>query len=186
MQSADPLAQLHDILLPPAISWWPLAWGWWLLLALLAGCAAFAIYIWRRRKKRARYRLLALQELALINERYRQQNDSAEYLQQLTILLRRTALSAQPRRFPVDIKGEAWLHWLDNYCPQARGEFTRGSGRVLLTGPYEARPVIDADALATLVRLWLQEHRNQWQKLPAAASPATPHPVQTTEVQQNA
>lgn len=44
---AASLANLHDIVLPPSVSWWPLAWGWYLLSALLLvglawGCSAGA------------------------------------------------------------------------------------------------------------------------------------------------
>src|SRR5690554_7495111 len=48
----DPLAQLNDIVELDHVSAWPLAWGWWLLLALLLltliTCALW--YIQTRRK----------------------------------------------------------------------------------------------------------------------------------------
>lgn len=163
MQS-DPLAQLHDILLPQAVSWWPLAWGWWLLLALITGAAMFGVFFWRRKQQRERYRQLAIQELQILTEAFHAQADAAVYLQQLSILLRRTAISAQPHAFPVELKGMAWLRWLDEYCPATRAGFSEGPGRVLLTGPYEPNPQIDADALHALALLWLQQHRNQWQR----------------------
>lgn len=163
MPSADPLAQLNDIVLPSAISWWPLAFGWWLLIFLVIGAATLAAFFWRRKQKREAYRRLSLLELENILARYHQQPSSATYLQQLSILLRRAAMMAQPDLFPVDIKGEAWLQWLDEYCPAAKNEFSTGVGRALLTGPYEANPTIDAEALHALTRLWLNEHRNQWQ-----------------------
>jgi hypothetical protein len=163
MPSADPLAQLHDIVLPSGISWWPLAWGWWLLMLLVVGAVALAIFFWRRQQKREAYRQLSLLELENIIARYRQQPSSAIYLQQLSILLRRAARMAQPDLFPVDIKGEAWLNWLDEFCPATKNNFSTGVGRALLTGPYEANPDIDAEALHALTRLWLSEHHNQWQ-----------------------
>ena len=30
----DPLAQLNDIQTPSDVDWWPLAWGWWAVIAL--------------------------------------------------------------------------------------------------------------------------------------------------------
>ena len=62
----DPLAQLRDIHLPPPISWWPLAPGWWILI--FAGIFAF-IYITRTLIQRYRsnlYRRQALKKLSLI------------------------------------------------------------------------------------------------------------------------
>lgn len=168
MSPADPLAQLHDIVLPSAVSWWPLAWGWWVLLALLLTALGLVIYFRWRTKKRQAYRLVALQELNRISARFEDDGNAAEYLQHLSILLRRTARSAQPCSFPIDIKGEAWLRWLDDYCPETHDGFTKGCGRVLLTGPYEAHPDIDQAQLLPLVRVWLQQHRNQWQRVPAS------------------
>lgn len=62
----DPLSQLRDIHLPPPISWWPLAPGWWILI--FAGIFAF-IYLTRILMQRYRsnlYRRQALKKLSLI------------------------------------------------------------------------------------------------------------------------
>lgn len=170
MQPADPLAQLHDIILPHAVSWWPLAWGWWIALALLICIAAGIIFFRQRHLKRQSYRVAATNELNQIFQRYQQNQNASAYLQQLSILLRRTAISARPHTFPVDVKGEAWLQWLDRCCPETKQGFNAGPGRSLLTGPYEANPHIDVEALHALAKLWLQQHRNQWQKVRSAAA----------------
>jgi hypothetical protein len=169
MQAADPLAQLHDIVLPQAISWWPLAWGWWLLLALILGVVLSIIFFRQRTIKRNQYRREAVQELTDIFLRYQEdkkQEDRqiARLLQQVNILLRRTAMSAQPQNYPVDIQGRDWLQWLATYCPETTHDFTAGVGEALLTGPYQLNPNVDAVALQSLVNTWLLRHRNQWQK----------------------
>ncbi len=169
----DPLAQLHDIILPPAPGLWPLAWGWWVLLALAATVLATGIWLWRRHRQRHAYRQAALAELAQLRETHRQSPDAARYLQSLAVLLRRAAIAAQPRHFPRDIQGEAWLAWLDAQCPAAAPGFSQGPGRILLTGPYQANPQTDIDALDHLCRQWLRTHRNHWQA--QAAQPEASH-----------
>lgn len=178
MQPTDPLAQLHDIVLPQAVGWWPLAWGWWVLLIIVVSTSATLIFLWRRNRQRERYRKAALAELDKIFQAYQLDTNVARYLQELSILLRRTAISAQPARFPVDIKGHNWLLWLEAQCPEAKTEFSTGIGQILLTGPYQANPKIDAQALQKLIRLWLQKHRNQWQKKPALKKATKPNPEQ--------
>jgi hypothetical protein len=45
---ADPLTQLRDIHLPSSIGWWPVAYGWMVLVVLIAVLAVFSgIYIGR-------------------------------------------------------------------------------------------------------------------------------------------
>lgn len=160
---ADPLAQLHDILLPDAIGWWPLAPGWWALLVFLLALIATAIFYRRRKTLRNHYRQQALAELFALDALAA---EPAKLLQAYSVLLRRTALTAHPRQFPVDIKGEAWLAWLDHYCPETGGGFFNGSGKALLTGPYQKTPAIDFNELRNLAETWIRKHRNQWQSLP--------------------
>ena len=51
--AADPLAGLRDIALPAAVSWWPLAPGWWLLLGLvLLFALALPLWLWWRHRRR--------------------------------------------------------------------------------------------------------------------------------------
>ncbi|MFT5563123.1 MAG: hypothetical protein ACI9Z9_003008, partial [Litorivivens sp.] len=52
----DPLAELRDIHLPPAIESWPPAFGWWLLAALSLVAVFFALKyllgLWRKNSYR--------------------------------------------------------------------------------------------------------------------------------------
>jgi hypothetical protein len=47
----DPLAALRDIHLPEAVSFWPLAPGWWIALGIMVGLAVaiLALIVLRRR-----------------------------------------------------------------------------------------------------------------------------------------
>ncbi len=170
----DPLAQLKDIHLPQEVGLWPLAWGWWVVLILLVGGVMAAFLLHRRRQQRNRYRAAAVAAVQQATAMVRQDQQIAQYLQQLSVILRRAALSGCGNSFQPNLKNEAWLRWLDDQCPETRDGFSHGAGRALLTGPYEANPQADIEALHQLVILWLQKHRNQWQTVPAGKAPQTP------------
>lgn len=51
MASPDPLAQLRDIHLPEPIGWWPLAIGWYILIALALFLASIIAH-WLYKKHR--------------------------------------------------------------------------------------------------------------------------------------
>lgn len=159
----DPLAQLQDIHLPAAIGLWPLAWGWWLLLIALIVIIATAFFLIRRNKLRNGYRQLALKELQNIQRQYTAEQTS-EYLQAISMLLRRTALSGFGSGFDTGIKGDAWLQWLDRQMVKSSYSFASEAGRALLLGPYQKHPTIDRDQLHSIVSSWIQLHRNQWQQ----------------------
>jgi hypothetical protein len=165
MQSASsPLDQLADIHLPDGVSWWPLAPGWWILLALFI-LLVIGFLIWRSRKARNNYRLIAQQELVRIYNDYQSSQNSAAYLQALSLLLRRTALTAYPHSFNASIKGSYWLLWLDSVCPETLGAFSGEPGKALLIGPYQKNPQVDVDGLQQLSAQWIRLHRNHHQKI---------------------
>lgn len=97
------LAQLRDIRLPDPISWWPLAYGWWLALALL--CAAILsgiVYVrWRKQTARAR----ALRELAAIPG-----DDPQGFATAVSVLLRRVA--RRKDAFAAQLSGPRWAEYL--------------------------------------------------------------------------
>lgn len=175
--TSSPLDQLADIHLPNGVSWWPLAPGWWILLGFLV-IAIIGFFIWRQRKQQNYYRVVAQQELAAIYTHYQQSQDAANYLHALSVLLRRTALTAYPHSFNASIKGNDWLNWLDAVCPSLNEKFSSDLGQSLLSSAYQKNPQIDAASLQQLCADWVSQHRNYRQKLStskkAAAKKATP------------
>jgi hypothetical protein len=168
----DPLAQLQDIHLPPEIGVWPPAWGWWVLALLLVAIVSTLIFFVNRKKSRNAYRALAIAELNAIQTKYPAEQNS-EYLQNLSIILRRTALSGFGSQFNPSLKGNDWLLWLDEHCPKANGQFSKGVGSALLIGPYQKSPEFNREALQKLSLVWVKEHRNQWQQS-SKPKPKTP------------
>lgn len=159
----DPLAQLQDIHVPVEIGIWPLAWGWWVLLVITLASLYAVVFFIKRKKSRNAYRTLATAELKNIHAKYSAEQNS-EYLQALSIILRRTALSGFGSTFNASLKGNEWLEWLDAQCTKTKQQFSQGVGAALLTGPYQKNPEFDRDELHNLSLLWINEHRNQWQQ----------------------
>lgn len=158
MNSTDPLSQLRDIHLPDPVGLWPLAWGWWLLIALLVGALLAGFFYWRRHQRQRRYRRQAKAELELAYRDYRENGDTALYLQRLSPILRRAALTAFPPSQVASLHGETWLEFLDQSLPGTEKPFTQGEGRVLAAGPYQPKPHADVDALHPLAINWIEHH----------------------------
>jgi hypothetical protein len=159
----DPLAQLQDIHLPAEIGLWPPAWGWWLLLIIVIASVSALIFFINQKKSRNAYRALALAELNSTQSKYNDEQNS-EYLQAVSIILRRTALSGFGTQFNASLKGNDWLEWLDVQCPKTKHQFSKGVGTALLIGPYQKSPEFNRSELQQLSVLWVKEHRNQWQQ----------------------
>lgn len=86
------LENLHDIRLPEPVSWWPLAPGWWALVALLL-LAAAALLGWRILQRRSR-RHAALGELGALRARIEAGEDAGVAVD-LAALVRRVALATR-------------------------------------------------------------------------------------------
>jgi len=177
---ASPLDQLADIHLPDSVSWWPLAPGWWILLALII-VTAIGFFIWRLRKQQNHYRVIAQHQLAGIYADYQQTQNAAAYLQALSLLLRRTALTAYPHSFNASIKGTDWLSWLDAVCPTLNENFSGELGQSLLSSAYQKDPQIDAASLQQLCTEWISQHRNHRQKLSTSKKAAAKKVAPVTE-----
>lgn len=159
----DPLAQLQDIHVPAEIGIWPPAWGWWVLLAVIIISLYALVFFIKRKKSRNAYRALAIAELSRIQTKYSTEQNS-EYLQALSVILRRTALSGFGAQFNASLKGNQWLQWLDAQCAKTKQQFSQGVGAALLIGPYQKSPEFDRTELHNLSLLWVKEHRNQWKQ----------------------
>ena len=155
IQGKDPASlPLRDIHLPGSVSWWPLAPGWWLLIATTL--LTVVLIYWLRKRHRARRQSVAYvarQEMQRIREQFNQNTDLQLLARELSELLRRIAISVFPREDTASLTGEDWLRFLDRYASGT--VFTRGAGRVLIEAPYQAQPEFDEQQLMSLVEDWM-------------------------------
>lgn len=149
------LSQLRDIHLPAGPSIWPLAPGWWVLLALVVAVGCW-YYLGRAARSRKRLRLQVWSMLQQAEQAYEKSGDARTFLAQVSVLIRRVALVGKPRSEVASLTGVAWLRYLDG--DRDDGEFVNGAGQVLLAAPYQQSPELDLDQFVGLVKRWLREH----------------------------
>ena len=140
------LDHLHDLALPPAVPWWPLAPGWYVLAGIFLVLVIVVVHRALKQWQANAYRRAALRELA-----------SLEDATAITELLRRTALVIAPRSVIAGKTGSAWLDWLAAQSPDAIPDIVREQ----LTAGVYGRPVTDHDsaALRRFAARWITHHR---------------------------
>lgn len=135
---------LRDLHLPDVIGWWPLAPGWWLVIALVAVGLGFLLRHYLRTYARGAARRRALRQLNELTADFEQHRNAVAFSSSLSALLRRTMLAYAPRHEVAGLTGDAWLAWLDRDLDQPR--FQSEAGRKLLELPY-GRPRDDVSAM---------------------------------------
>ena len=151
----DPLSQLKDIHLPDAVSWWPLAPGWWILICLFLIMIALAIYLYIRSQRKTRQELIIEQSLQIFHDLEDQSVEPKVLVSELSKLLRRTAISLYGRDNTAKLAGKEWLNFLNLHGKTKA--FTEGVGQAFGDQPY--RPYVDYNrtALLGLTNHWLQQ-----------------------------
>ena len=148
---------LRDLHLPEAIGWWPLAYGWWLIIALvLVGLGWLLMRAWRNWRFNAPRRY-AIRALATVEAEYLTNRDPVALGRQVSELLRRGMLAYAPRHEVAGLTGESWLEWLDLGLPLPY--FHTEGGKSLLQLPYRDPDGdfsdVDINALLAAVRMRL-------------------------------
>lgn len=135
-----PLRELH---LPEAIGWWPLAPGWWVLIALAMLGLGYLLYQALLKWRWNAARRMALRELARVQGEYESGLDAVTLATELSELLRRTMLAYARRDEVAGLTGKRWLQWLDRGLDNQ--PFSNGSGQILESLPYQNRDRIEDD-----------------------------------------
>lgn len=145
---------LRDIYLPEPVGWWPPAPGWWFLAVLAIVVLSFALrWLYIRQQTRAIYRT-AMAELESIRRQYENSHDSRAMARDLSALLRRIAISIEPRNQCAGLTGESWLAHLDLLAGETI--FNNAVGQELLAAPYQPETKLDADTMLEAAQQWLQ------------------------------
>ena len=143
---------IRDIHLPDAISWWPLAPGWWVLLALII-LLVLLFWLTKQRKKPSKNNLPSIHKEAMheLKSIYLIK-DNRLFSQALSELLKRVAITKYGKKVS-GLTGERWLKFLDSKWHGNR--FVKGKGRVLIDLPYRQNPESDRKELVKIVKEWL-------------------------------
>jgi Domain of unknown function (DUF4381) len=144
---STPLDKLHDFYQPPAPAWTPQTFGWYVLF-VVAGLLVIWVVVHQTRKWLAnRYRRAALRQLDLLP------------VNELSALLKRTALAAWPRERVASLSGAEWLRFLN----EAAGDETFHSPPANRVEELALQPVTlsneDEHALREAAATWIRRHR---------------------------
>jgi Domain of unknown function (DUF4381) len=144
-----PLDQLHDFYQPPPPSWRPQTIGWYVVFGVVAILLLWFVVHLVRRWFANRYRREALRELLLARP------------EEISELLKRTALSTFPREQVAALSGEGWLRFLDESAKSdlfASAPANRLEELAYRTGTLSSE---DEAALRHAAGTWIRSHRVQ-------------------------
>ena len=144
---------LRDILLPPEIGAWPLAPGWWALIALVAVMLTL-VGVHRLWRYRTRLRRLGLTRLREITAACPPGVDDHQLAEGLSMLCRQLALAYPGGRAAAALIGAPWAAHLDGLVPNSRF-FTEGEGARLLEAAFQPAAALARGPLVTGLEAWM-------------------------------
>lgn len=155
MNQTDPLTNLRDIHLPEAISWWPLAPGWWAAIILIcAVILAVSVRLYRNHQRRL-YRRQALLELQRIETLA-----APQQMVELLDTLRRTAISAYPKQSFANLGPGDFLRFLKDTCAEPIFQTIPSNLEAALYSDQSVTQQVLEDFFNS-ARLWIQKHPEQ-------------------------
>jgi len=143
---------LRDIHLPDAVSWWPPAIGWWILLALLL----LAIYLLPKLYRYLTFKPLSRvcqEEFENIKIAYNKQQDLSILIQSISKLLRQISMSFHGRDKVANLTGDAWINSLNDLTEE--NYFQEELKNTLINAPYQKNINIDARLIIDTTQDWI-------------------------------
>jgi len=142
------LSTMQDIHTPEVIGQWPLAYGYWVALALILLLTAMTIWKYRQRHRlhaAKREVLRQLDALAMASD---------TFSLQVNTLIKRAAISYLPREQVASMQGDNWAQWMNAQVTQPTPEL-----HTLLDRRYQRQALTsdEAASLKNLALLWLKE-----------------------------
>jgi len=146
--------ELRDIHLPDGSLWWPLAPGWWLLLALLLIAALVLLWLaWRRRHQPLAKH--SMSELEHIRQAYASGQGERATVNAIARLLRQTLISYRGRKLHAASTGDSWLAELEQLAPNHG--FSAAQLQLLARDRYQSTVECDVDSLLQACEGWIRK-----------------------------
>lgn len=153
MNPNNPLAQLRDIHLPEAISWWPLAVGWWVVGIITIICIYLAVQFGLNHFYNQRYRRQALVALDNLPD-----SDQHRRLIELFSLLKQVASSAYPQQNFSSLSNVDFIRAIQSNCSKPIFTDLPTNWEQIF---YARQPSVTSDWVDQLIvqsRHWIKHH----------------------------
>jgi hypothetical protein len=147
-----PLEQLKDIHLPPEVSNWPPAHGWW-LLSIISLLVIVIIIVWQYKRYRIRrVKRQALRELSQIS------SNTTEWPLQMNSLLKRVSLSYFPNGQIAKLYNESWSEFLAEQLPLKKRTSFLQHFQLLQSSLYQKSPstLVDFEQSMKSIQQWIK------------------------------
>lgn len=150
--NTNPLAELKDVHLPAPVSIFPLATGWYIVIAIIFILVAVLIW-WQLRRHKKKQQQQEIFSLLKQIEANAVTTSDEKTIEECSILLKRVAVAKFPEQKPQLLFGKNWLQFLDKTGKTT--EFTTGSGHYL-GEIYQKQQLEDKEAFFALIEKWLR------------------------------
>ncbi|NQZ22905.1 MAG: DUF4381 domain-containing protein [Colwellia sp.] len=144
---SQPLAQLKDIHLPDPVHNYPIALGWWLLLAGLLITLIILVIKWQKRRRLSKAKQLALKQLKSTNN-----------ADQIVTLMKWAAFQYFPRQEVASLHGKQLLEFFKQKLKDKHQENFQTLCAEQLNSKYQ--PIENIESCNTLkqaAQLWLSQ-----------------------------
>ena len=145
------LSALRDIHLPPPIGFWPMGYGWYLLIIGLLLFAVLAYQQIRNRRKAYKIKLIALTDLEKIEAEYHRNKNVSYTATQLTRLVKRFCLHYYSREQVAPLYGTQWKvflgepDWIDT----------------LFNLSYQDSSIIELSGIFSKIKNWIKQFKGE-------------------------
>ena len=143
---------LRDIHLPLPVGVWPLAAGWWFLIAALVTAIAIIFLLIQRHRRPTALK----QALAEVDRLFGSSDISqVQRNQEISLILKKLAVTTYPREDVAGLSGEEWIAWIRNH--REGGPLSTQLLAFLMLGPYSARENVmnDQDSFRDEIKILL-------------------------------
>ncbi len=151
------LDQLHDIIIPPAVSFWPLAPGWYALALLVL---AYGIHVglkyWTAYQKNL-YRREALEVLSKMQSG----EDTNKEINTLLGLMKRVALQCFGRKKVAALSDNTWWDFMEKHSKTKVDVEVRELSQKILYSPNAQASVEDVKMLKKVAKVWITTHKGE-------------------------
>lgn len=169
LQGANPLDELAGVTLGEPISWWPLAWGWWLIIALIVIVIGLLIFRFAAKRKSEAAKRQALKDLKNLDMQ------AENFLPEAHAILKACVIAYWPKSQVASLNNQQWKTFLfDKIVLGQNKERSKEQAQSLseAISSYELSLYASAKTAADISNKQVAKHIEQWIKLAIPPSAA--------------